>query len=152
MSGKKKNTGSALAVFTSPVDVMQILQDELNGLKAITESAYKTSGNLDGFGDIKNEQKIENLIRAMSSVIGRESLYNQAADVLGISDNYPAFQINGGNAETWSHDIKLRIAVISHAERKAELEELLKEAKSFMTVDDQKELFMKKLQAKLNRH
>lgn len=151
MSGKKKNTSSALAVFTSPVDVMQILQDELNGLKAITESAYKTSGNLDGFGDIKNEQKIENLIRAMSSVIGRETLYNQAADVLGI-ESYPAFQINGGNAETWSHDIKLRIAVISHAERKAELEELLKEAKSFMTVDDQKELFMKKLQAKLNRH
>ena len=37
MSGKKKNTSSALTVFTSPVDVMQILKDELNGLKAITE-------------------------------------------------------------------------------------------------------------------
>lgn len=147
MSKKKVTTG--LVKFESTSDMLGALQNELASLKAITETAYKTSGTLDGFGNIQSEMKIENLIRAMSSVSGRETAYYDAAVRLGLGE-YPAFTVNGGNADAWEHDIKLRIAVISHAARKQELEELLAEAKTFLTKEDQYAMFQAKLAAKLS--
>jgi len=138
---KKSNVAIAV-IGTSVPDVLSILNDKLNTLKVVTECAYKTSGNLEGFGDIKVETKLANLIRAFSSVKGREIAYNDAAKDLGRT-TYPAFEISGGNTSDWKQDIKLRIAVIEHADTQKKLQDLSDKAKSFLTAEDQYKIFLR---------
>lgn len=146
MSNKNKKTTVVVSNGNLPSvpDQMEMLKKELSQLKAITETQYKTTGNLESFGNIKSETSVSNLIKAFSSVRGRENAYNEAAAEMGM-ESYPAFEISGGNKEQWKHDIKLRIAVINHAERKAELEALIEEGKSFLTKEDQYQMYLQKV-------
>lgn len=145
-----KNKVSALAVVgTSVPDVLSILNDKLKALKTVTECAYKTTGNLEGFGDLKNETKVENLIRAFSMVRGKENAYNDAAKELGLV-TYPAFAISGGTSADWKQDILLRKAVIEHADTQKKLEDLSTKAKSFLTQADQYEIFLKEAAEMVN--
>lgn len=151
---KKRTTTNALALnnqFTAN-DVVAKLREELKKLKAVTECAYKTSGDIGigGMTNIQQETKIDNLIKAYSSVNGRAKMYIEAATELGIEE-FPQFTVGGGNLDAWKHDIQLRMDVIRYSDRKAELEGLLKEAEGFMTVDDKKSLFLAKLQASLSK-
>jgi hypothetical protein len=77
--GKKPTTAVAIAKVEDVPQVLSLLDQEIGKLKVISESVYKTTGNLEGFGDIKAETKVENLIRAFSSVKGREEAYNKRA-------------------------------------------------------------------------
>lgn len=135
-----KSTGLAL-IGNSVPDVLTILNEKLASLKTITECAYKTSGNLEGFGDIKSENKVENLIRAYSVVRTKEFAYDAAAKDLGRT-TYPAFNISGGNTSDWKQDILLRIAVIEHADTQKKLQDLTDKAKAFLTKEDQYNLFL----------
>lgn len=140
---KKSSKSVELAVVGASVpDVLTILNDKLKSLKAVTECSYKTSGNLEGFGDIKNETKVENLIRAFSSVRGKETAYNAAAKELGLT-TYPAFSVSGGNSEDWKQDILLRKAVIEHADTQKKLEDLSSKAQKFLSEKDQYNIFLK---------
>lgn len=128
---------------------LEILKNELSQLKAITETQYKTTGNLDSI-DIKTETKVENLVKAYSSIIAKEQAYHSAAKELKLT-TYPAFSVSGGNKEQWKHDIQLRIAVINHSERKAELEALVKEGEQFLTKEDQYQMYLQKVAATVNK-
>ena len=138
----KKKTSTELAIVGSVPNVLEILAAKLAELKVVTECSYKTGGTLAGFGDIKSETKVENLIRAYSSIRGKEHAYNESAKELGIT-NYPAFSEAGGTAADWKQDILLRKAVIEHADTKAKLESLTEQAKGFLTKEMQYEIFLK---------
>lgn len=142
MTKKSSKASTELTVSVSVPDVLSVLSEKLKELKAITECNYKTSGNLEGFGDIKSETKVENLIRAFSSVRGREKAYNEAAQELGL-ETYPAFNVSGGNASDWKQDILLRKAVIEHDSTKKKLETLHEQAKKFLSEKDQYQIFLK---------
>lgn len=143
MTTKSSKKSTAIAVIGASVpDVLSILNDKLASLKAVTECSYKTNGNLEGFGDIKFETKVENLIRAFSSVRGKENAYNSAAKELGL-ETYPAFSVSGGNSDDWKQDILLRKAVIEHADTQKKLQDLTDKAKTFLTQADQYQLFIK---------
>lgn len=141
--GDKATT--ALVVSTPTMDILEVLNKKINDLKEVTECAYKTSGNLEGFGDIKNETKVENLIRAFSSVRGREKAYDDAAKELGLK-SYPAFLIGGGTSEDWKKDILLRKAVIEHADELKKLNEYKEKMSRFMSEADQKAQLLKEMQ------
>lgn len=148
MSKKTKESTALALVGTSVPDVLTVLSEKLKELKAITECNYKTSGSLEGFGDIKSETKVENLIRAFSSIRGREKAYNEAAQELGL-ETYPVFNVSGGNAADWKQDILLRKAVIEHDDTKKKLETLAEKAKKFLSEKDQYQIFLKEAGAML---
>jgi len=133
-------------------DVLARFQEELASLKAITESVYITTGDtgIGGIGNIKDETKIENLIKAFSSINGREEAYIKAASELGITE-YPMFTVGGGTSKQWKQDINLRMDVIRYADRKAELEAILEEAKTFLTKEDQFQMFLQKAAKVMNK-
>jgi len=141
---KAKATASLLPALPVP-DVLDALNKKIASLKHIEESKYKTTGILEQFGDIKAEMKIENLIRAYSSIIGREKLYNEAAAQLGRGKSYPAFVVSGGNAEDWKNDITLRINILEHKETLDKLNAFKEKMSKFLSEEDQKAILMKEM-------
>jgi len=124
--------------------VLQLLNDKIASLKHIEETVYKTTGNLEGFGDLTKETKLENLIRAYSSVFLREKHYNEAAADLGLK-RYPAFSISGGNTKQWKHDIELRINIITHKESLDKLNGYKEKMSKFMSEAEQKAILIQEM-------
>lgn len=129
--------------FSVP-DVITVLDDKLKALKHVTDTKYRTSGVLDGIGDIKSETKIDALIRALGSVMAREDVYNRAAEELGLT-TYPSFQINGCSVADWKHDIRFRIDVINHKETADKLKEYRDKMSKFLSEQDQKNMLMNEM-------
>ena len=139
----KKGTSTALTLRGGAPSVMQKLDEKIAELKDIQESVYKTTGVLEGFPtNIKEETKIENLIRAFGSVKGREDNYDEAAVKLGLAKGYPAFNINGGTAEEWKKDIQLRINIINHKETYDKLTMFKEKMSKFLSEEDQQKMLV----------
>lgn len=146
---KKQEQGAAKAELAldsqfSVPDVITVLDDKLKALKHVTDTKYRTSGVLDGIGDIKSETKIDALIRALGSVMAREDVYNRAAEELGLT-TYPSFQINGCSVADWKHDIRFRIDVINHKETADKLKEYRDKMSKFLSEQDQKNMLMNEM-------
>lgn len=140
---KKNNTELALVSKDVP-NVLELLDKEIAGLKKIADSIYKTTGALTGFGDIKQEMKLENLIRAFSMVKGKENAYNEAAKELGLT-TYPQFSIDGGTSADWKQDILLRIEIITHKDKLDKLNAYKEKMSKFLSEEDQKAMLMKEM-------
>lgn len=152
MSSKKaKNVSSAFAVATldNVPSVLDALNKEIADLKHIQETAYKTTGLLDGFGDIRQETLLTNLIRAASMVLAKETAYNNAATWMKLT-TYPPFEINGYCADSWIQDILLRKAVIEHKDRLDKLNEFKEKMSKFLSEEDQKAILYKEMAKFLN--
>jgi len=147
---KDKKNNPALLPTTKTSDVLEQLNAKIASLKRIEESIFKTNGLLDGFGDIKLETKIENLIRAFSSVKIRELGYNNAAAELKRKE-YPAFAIGSGTADDWKHDILLRIDILEHKETLDKLNMFKNKMSKFMSEAEQKEMLIKEMQDFFNK-
>ncbi len=145
---KNKNTG--LTVQKDVPSVISALEAELKGIREVTESNYRTSGNLEGIGDIKTMTDLSSLVKAYASVTIRENTYYNASQELGL-DEVPAFVVSGGSKEDWKQDISLRIKIITHETRKKELETLINEVKGFLSVEDQRAMTMAKIEKFLNK-
>lgn len=141
---KKGAATTAIAKIEDVPQVLSLLDQEIGKLKTISESVYKTTGNLDGFGDIKAETKLENLIRAFSSVKGREKAYDEAARDLGLK-TYPQFSVSGGTAADWKQDILLRIDIITHKDKLDKLNEYKDKMSKFLSAEDQKSMLMQEM-------
>lgn len=141
---KQKTTAVALTSSAGIPDILGALEQEFKDLKRVAETPYQTQGQLDGFGNIKDEKNIGNLIKAYSSVVGRSEAYDKAQVALGVKDA-PEFQLNGGTVEAWKHDIQLRIQVITQDERFNQLKEFKKQAEELMDKEDKKKLLLDNL-------
>lgn len=143
---KATETGVAVAgQFDSIPSLLDAIQTKIKSFKGIETSKFKTTMNLSPFGDLGKETKIENLVKAYSSVAGRATAYNEAAKALGL-ETFPEFVVDGGSQEDWLNDIKLRIAIITHKDELDKLKALEAEAKTFLSQEDQKAMFFQKLQ------
>lgn len=152
MSKKQKNAELTIKgqfdLKNTPA-ILEKLDSALAELKRVEESPYKTSGNLEGFGDIKSEMKIDNLVKAYSSVKGRANAYADASVDLKLS-KVPAFSISGGTVDDWKHDIQLRIEIITYQDKYNKLKEAKDKLSKFLSEEDQKMMILKNLQDVLN--
>ena len=140
MSTKGKKVELMLA-DTKTADVLTNLDERIKSLKAITECNYKTSGSMTGFGtNVKDEMKIENLLRMGSSVTLRAEAYDKFANSIGRT-TYPVFN-DGGTVADWEFDIKLRIAVIEHKTTLDTLTAYKDKMSKFLSEAEQKEMLM----------
>ena len=90
------------------------------------------------------------MIKAFSSIKGRETAYNAAAEEMNI-DTYPVFEVNGASAEDWKNDIMLRIAIITHKEKLDKLTEYKERMTSFMSKEEQKAALLQEMAAFLRK-
>jgi hypothetical protein len=146
----KNQTNSLALVDTSVPDIISKLNAEISKLQHISDSVYKTPGTIDGFGDIRKETLIPNLIRAYSVVLAKEANYNKAAEDLGLP-SYPVFEANGCSAAQWKEDIQLRIAIIEHKDKLDKLVSYRDRVSKFLSEQDQKSLLLKEMEAFLNK-
>jgi hypothetical protein len=124
--------------------IVTILEQEIKSFEHISDSKYKTSGQVEGFNNIKEETNIGNLIKTYSSVDSREKAYNNSAEEMGLS-TYPQFQVNGSSAEDIKCDIKLRISIITHKETLDKLNDFKTQAKALMTKEEQKNILFSEM-------
>jgi len=138
MKKSNQNTGVALLIAGKSVpEQLEAINGALNNLQSVKESSYKTSMNLEGFGDLKNCTDIKTLIKALSSINGREKAYAEAAMLIGLK-SVPAFEINGGNTKDWTKDIKIRVAVISEKDIREKLQKAHDKLSQFLTDEEKR--------------
>ena len=153
---KKNNPGTGLAIMdkSSTTAVMAAIQAELDKLKEIAASNFKTGGSgagkVGGFPrSIQDESDIPTLVRMYSAVHGKANAYDNAG--AAITEQFPGFQCpvfkeEGNTADTLKADIILKLKILSVKERREYLEGLLAEAKEFITKEDKFKMFVEKLQ------
>lgn len=138
-------TTTAITVKTPTQNVIEAIDAKITSIKRISESPFKTAMVLDSpFGDLKNERKVDTLIRAAGSIIGMGDHYEKAAKALKV-ETYPTFMLKGCRVEDWLHDINLRIQIVNQEETLKELESLRAEMGQFMTAEERKEVVLEKM-------
>jgi hypothetical protein len=146
MTKKKASSEIATLADAGVPTVIAQLEAKIKELDHITDSKYRTSGNLDGFGDIKKETSISNLIKAFSVVMAKAKAYAESADELNV-ESFPVFEVNGGSVSDWKKDIQLRIAIINHKETLDKLTSYRDKMKEFLSKEDQKAILMAEMAA-----
>lgn len=126
MSTTTETTLSVAGQFTQ-ADIPALLQKVEAQIKALTkgkEEKTNITNPLEGIGEISKIEDVSNLIKAYSSVSGREEHYQKAAkECLPEGVSVPVFKLSGHSASEWKNFIKERILEVSH---KKELEKLRK--------------------------
>lgn len=150
----KSETGLTIMDKSSTTSVMAAIQAELDKLKEIAASNFKTGGSgagkVGGFPrSIQDENDIPTLVRMYSAVHGKSNAYDDAG--AAITEEFPGFQCpvfkeEGNTAPTLKADIILKLKILSVKERREYLEGLLAEAKEFITKEDKFQMFLEKLQ------
>jgi len=151
--GGEKAQESGLSVegqFASIPDVLAVIKSKIASMKSIETTKFKTSMNLGSlFGDLKQEKKEENLIKAFSYVSSKAKAYAAAAADLGRPTG--EFTEAGSTVEEWKHDIGLQILIVNHKEELEKLKALEKEASTFLSQEDQKSIFLAKLMSSIGQ-
>lgn len=143
---KKETPSLEVAIRSGGIpDILAALDAKAKQFEFIKDSKYRTSGNLEQFGDIKNEKLIPNLIRAYSFVLAKANAYEAAAKDLGLTE-YPIFEVGGGSVEDWKSDILLRKAIIEQKENSDKVQAFREKAAKFMSEADQKAMFVKEME------
>ncbi len=137
MAKEKKSDAAEKAVeqglakagqFTTEMvpDLLQVLDQKIKDLKEKFggNSNPLSNDSLEGFGSITAIDKVPSLIRAISSVRGREAAYKAAfADTLPevTLERFP-FEINGTSADEWVRHINQQIGKVTYKDELAKLE------------------------------
>lgn len=142
-----------LTIADKTQTMIKQLDERIKGFDNISDSKYKTSGNLTGYGNIQKIEDIQSLIKAHASVTAQERLYNEASDAISKKTGlktWPVFQLDGAEADALRHDIELRIQILTHHQQLEKLKALREKAKSFLTQEEQKAIFAEELNDFLN--
>lgn len=127
-------------------NALEALNKKLDGIKKVQDTPYKTSGDMSsiGFGSVKTEMLVENLVRGLSIIIAKEDAYQKAAERLGLT-SVPAFNVAGGSLEDWTTDIKLRIQIIQQEETMKKLTAARDKMAKFLSEEDQKRIVLNEI-------
>jgi hypothetical protein len=147
MGTSKKAESTQLVIADQSVpNILSGLRAQLKELNKVTDSGYRTSGNIGELGvDIKSETGIGKLIKVHATLKTSADNYDASAAELGL-DEYPAWSHGGCTLADWTADVKLRINIITHKERKEALENAIKEMEQFLTEEDRKAQVLAKIQ------
>lgn len=148
-----KSTAVAKADLFSSEDVpsmIKALETKLKGFEGINESNYRTSGDIDGIGNIKTMTDLSALIKASGMIIDSERIYSEGAAAMNL-DTFPQYSYKGNTVADWLQDIKLRYDLINQKETIDTLNEFKKDLEGFMTEQDKKAVLMSRMQEFLTK-
>ena len=141
-----KNEEKGLAKVTNALDGIELINAQIEALKFIRTTAFKTSGKYEG-RDIKQITDVSELIDVHSSIRARVEAYNQSAQELGVK-KYKSKTFDNGTLEDWTADIKLQLQVIEYDATLKELEGFKKEYEELMDKQDRMALLNQKIAKK----
>lgn len=133
---KKSKQSTGLTVITQdsftveniPM-LLKKVTDGIKEIKGVEDDEATTAGkNLPGFGMLEYINDVGTLVRAYSSVEGKDEYYKKAAKKMGLV-KFPPLKIDGVGEQAWKEAIIRRERVVSSAKRLAKLEE----AKAILT-------------------
>jgi hypothetical protein len=117
-------------------------------MKRIEESVYRTTGQLDGYPNIKTHTKVEDLYKILGTVIGMHDVYVKATQRLG-KKTAPQFTVCGGTLEDWTEDIALRIDIINQDSKLQALKTAKEKMEKFLSEEDQKKMVLQEIESAL---
>lgn len=143
---KKKAATNAVAKndqfdYAQVPAMLEQVRAKIKELKGDTEDANQTTGELEGFGNIFNITKPSDLIKAYSSVKGREAAYKSAAKDMKIKDA-PAFKIGKAGASKWYADINKCYKIATHKQELDKLAKIESELKGLLSEEDKRQSSM----------
>jgi len=146
------STTSLSTMGTNDVPAMlEAVTKQINSIKEGLPKQNKTTGELTGFGKIENLKTVDTLIKAASSVLGRQKAYAEAAEeIIPEGVKIPAFKINGSTAAAWISDIKSRVVLVANKERLDKLTKIQKTLESNLSVKDKLARDLQDIQEILN--
>ena len=128
VSVKEATTTEVALLGQSDVPTMLAqVNEQIKSLKGGSDSASLTNEDLPGFGKIENIATVDNLIKAASSVMGKNAGYVAAAKEIvpsGIKIKVPAFKIGKYTAKQWLEHIASRVILVSNKEKLSLLNEV----------------------------
>ena len=135
----KKETTSNLPAKLTQADVPSLLSqvnEKIAQLKGVSDEGNRTSGKLEGFGNIRDIKDQSTLIKAYSSVLGRTKAYAEAAKEFEGMGEVPAFKIDGSTADQWLHDIKLQYNQVTYKDQLEKLNAVKSELEKHLSAED----------------
>lgn len=130
MANKKTTevaTATSAGLMLGQNDIPAMLakvNDQIKAIKGGMPKEAKTTGELPGFGKIKDIKTVSDLIKAHSAVVNRAAMYKaSAAAILPEGIKTPPFILEGSSESAWVTDISSRIVDVAH---KASLDKLNK--------------------------
>lgn len=142
---KKKEETLSLATVTSRDQIPDLLNKVISKKKDL-KKAYGgdvedlTNDDLQPFGKISKLTDVPTLVKAISSIKGREAAYEDAFKLVTIpgvvADKYP-FRINNTSSKRWVEVINKRIGQITYEDQMKKLDELEKICEKYVS-DDQR--------------
>jgi len=130
--GKKEETG--MVKVTTALDGIDLINAQIEALKFIRTTKFKTSGKYEG-RDIRAITDVSELIDIHSSIRARIEAYDTSAKELGLK-KYKSKTFDNGTLEDWTEDIKLQLQVVEFDATLKELEGFKKEYEELMDKND----------------
>jgi len=129
--------------------MLEQVKSKIKELMGDTEDANQTTGELDGFGNIFNLTNPSDLIKAYSSVKGRENAYIAAAKEMKIKD-VPPFKLGKAGAAKWYADITKCYKIATHKQELDKLRKIETELKGLLSEEDKRQASMATIADLLN--
>ena len=150
----KKNATTAVSVknqfdYAAVPKMLEQVRAKIKSLKGDTDDANQTTGELEGFGNIFNITTPSDLIKAYSSVKGREAAYNAAAKDMKIK-TVPPFKIGKAGAAKWYADINKCYRIATHKQELEKLAKIESELKGLLSEEDKRQSSMATIADLLN--
>lgn len=125
---------------------------KLSKLKANAEATWRTNGEFKynpyssyAAINIHRNTDLYLLMSILGYILSKKNEIETAAKVLEL-DNYPNFTWCGYDADSWEHDIKIRVSVITHHEKIQKLKQAKVKLQSFLTEEDKLAIVLKELE------
>jgi hypothetical protein len=152
-TGRKPKTQTTTAVATTntkALDALGAVRERIKAIKIISDAPPRTNGLFKYNPSTSQAIKISDitsvmeLLNILGFVMEKETMYNKAAVCCQLKE-YPVFTWNGFTVADWSHDIRVRIAIINHHNNLSQLQTAEHELAGFLSQDDKLTMLLAKL-------
>ncbi len=140
---KAEKVNAVAIVEPTSLEMMEIVEKELLALSNETGDKFKTGNATFQSIKIKDCTDVRSLVKLAGFVIDAQKQYITGQQALGLT-SVPEFKMSDCTLEDILMDIKLAINIVTHKDRKAELEDLIKVFGDLVTKDEKRKSAMKK--------
>lgn len=147
---RKKTTTAVATTNTKALDALGAVRERIKAIKIISDAPPRTSGLFKYNPTTSQALKISDitsltdLLNILGFVLEKEVMYNKAAACCQLKE-FPVFTWCGFTAADWTHDIRVRIAIINHHNNLSQLQTAEHELAGFLSQDDKLTMLLGKL-------
>lgn len=147
---KAEGTMAIATTNTKAFEALNMVRERIKAIKVISDAPPRTNGQFkynptaSQSARLSDITTVPELLNILGFVLEKERMYNNAAAECGLKE-YPVFTWCGYNAGDWTHDIKVRIAIINHHTNLSQLEAYERELSGFLSQEDKLTILLAKM-------